>query len=362
MASPSLRPAGAQAPSLSAHVISHFLLLLVCASFVAVASAGSSGSCSWQGWRDVPGGAAAASSLGIIRVDPSGQSGNFTTVQSAIDAIPEDNKHWVCIYVKEGTYREKVHIPENKPFIILKGRGKRKTEIVWDDHETIVQSPTFTSLAGNIVVKSISFRNSYNNPVNDNPRTPAVAAMISGDKSYFYRVGFWGMQDTLWDVEGRHYFKRCTIQGAVDFIFGAGQSIYEGCSISVIGNALSAGLSGYITAQGREGQNDPNGFVFKHCNVFGFGRALLGRPWRAHARVLFYYSNFTKVVDPLGWDAWSFVGQEHQLTLAEFGCFGPGADLSRRVSWETKLDVATVERLTSLSYIDSEGWLASTPF
>ncbi|KAI3408431.1 Pectinesterase, partial [Psidium guajava] len=298
----------------------------------------------------------------VIRVDPSGRSGNFTRVQAAIDWVPSHNQRWVCIYVVEGTYREKVAIPREKPFIILKGRGKRKTEIVWDDHETLLQSPTFTSSADNIVVKSMSFRNSYNNPFNGNPRTPAVAAMVSGDKSYFHRVGFWGLQDTLWDVHGRHYFKSCTIQGAVDFIFGEGQSIYEGCSISVLGNALPPGLPGFITAQGRKNQHDMNGFVFKNCNVFGYGSAYLGRPWREYARVLFYSSNFTDVVMPQGWDAWLATGREEQLTFAEYGCYGPGAAVSGRVSWERNLDVSLVEHLTSLSFIDSEGWIASMPF
>ena len=56
---------------------------------------------------------------------------------------------------------------------------------------------------------------------------PAVAARIYGDKSAFYDCSFTGFQDTLWDVEGRHYFKNCNIKGAVDFIFGNGQSYYE---------------------------------------------------------------------------------------------------------------------------------------
>lgn len=56
---------------------------------------------------------------------------------------------------------------------------------------------------------------------------PALAAMISGDKSAFYGCAFSGLQDTLLDDNGRHYFKLCTIEGAMDFIFGTGQSIYE---------------------------------------------------------------------------------------------------------------------------------------
>lgn len=74
---------------------------------------------------------------------------------------------------------------------------------------------------------------------NKNPITQAVAAMISGDKCVFYRCAFIGLQDTLWDVSGRHYFKFCVIKGGIDFIFGSGQSIYEvhylkPCSFSLI--------------------------------------------------------------------------------------------------------------------------------
>lgn len=70
-------------------------------------------------------------------------------------------------------------------------------------------------------------QNSYNNPINNKPKSPAIAAKVSGDKTYFFRVGFYGYQDTLYDSKGRHYYKLCTIQGAVDFIFGAGQSLFE---------------------------------------------------------------------------------------------------------------------------------------
>jgi len=56
---------------------------------------------------------------------------------------------------------------------------------------------------------------------------PAVAAMVTGDKTAFYQCGFAGVQNTLLGDGGRHYFKRCSIQSAVDFIFVSGQSISE---------------------------------------------------------------------------------------------------------------------------------------
>ncbi|XP_040867570.1 probable pectinesterase 8 isoform X2 [Glycine max] len=97
------------------------------------------------------------SSSGTIIVDLSG-NGDFSTIQSAIDSISSDNKNWVYIYVKAGTYREKVKISFDKPFIVLEGEGQKNTFVEWDDHDSSAESPTFTTMADNVVVKSISFR------------------------------------------------------------------------------------------------------------------------------------------------------------------------------------------------------------
>lgn len=75
-------------------------------------------------------------------------------------------------------------------------------------------------------------QNTYNNDLiklDDNGKkiTWAPAAFIGGDKASFHNCGFIGVQDTLSDAIGRHYFYNCTIVGAVDFIFSNGQSIYE---------------------------------------------------------------------------------------------------------------------------------------
>ncbi|XP_057955049.1 probable pectinesterase 29 [Malania oleifera] len=297
-----------------------------------------------------------------IVVDKSGH-GHFSTIQAAVDAIPWNSQKWICIFVKAGLYEEKVIIPKEKPYIYLKGEGKRKTNVVWDDHDSVVQSPTFMSMADNFFAKSITFTNSYNLPTgkNGNPRTPAVAAMIAGDNSSFYRCGFHGVQDTLWDFQGRHYFKRCTISGAVDFIFGSGQSIYDRCTIAATAATLGPGLSGYITAQGRSSPEETNGFVFKGCNVVGTGTTLLGRPWRGYARVLFYNTNMSHIVVPRGWDAWYSASREHQLTFAEESCYGVGSDMSQRVEWVKKLSQEKVKELTSMNFIGGDAWIRSQP-
>ncbi|CAI9762780.1 unnamed protein product [Fraxinus pennsylvanica] len=298
-----------------------------------------------------------------IFVDPSGK-GNFTSIQSAIDSVPSNNNKWICIYIKAGVYSEEVKISYDKPFIFLKGEGKWKTYVVSDNYGSIETSATFTSDADNIIVKSVTFINSYNNPSwsSGNPMRTAVAAKISGDKSSFYRCGFLGLQDTLWDVQGRHYFKLCSIQGAVDFIFGSGQSIYERCTISVIASVLN-GITGFITAQSRKSPYETNGFVFKDCNIVGNGKTFLGRAWRDYSRVVFYNTTMSDVVVPEGWGPWVVPsGHEYQLTFAEYECRGVGANTAGRVKWANKLSVNELTQLTSMSFIDEEGWMSKQVF
>nr|XP_027118291.1 probable pectinesterase 29 [Coffea arabica] len=297
-----------------------------------------------------------------LYVDPSGY-GHFSSIQSAIDHIPSNNEQWVRIYIKAGIYNEQILIPSDKPFIYIQGEGKWKTRVIWGGSGPIITCATLISQADNIVIKSVSFTNSYNHPPgsNKNQIKAAVAAMISGDKSAFYRCAFLGFQDTLWDDQGRHYFKLCTIQGAVDFIFGDGQSIYERCTVSVVAGALR-GLTGFITAQGRNSPTDPSGFIFKDCNVIGDGTTYLGRPWRDYARVIFYNTSMSNVVVPQGWNAWGFTGHEYQLTFAEHDCHGIGANTSGRVGWEHKLSDEMVKKLTDLTFIDNDGWIIQQPF
>lgn len=61
---------------------------------------------------------------------------------------------------------------------------------------------------------------------------------------------------------------------------------------------------GVVTAQGRASPTDTNGFVFKDCVVEGTQKAKLGRAWGGYARVIFYRTFMSDIVDLEGWDAW----------------------------------------------------------
>ncbi|MCL7021937.1 hypothetical protein MKW94_010505 [Papaver nudicaule] len=143
--------------------------------------------------------------------------------------------------------------------------------------------------------------------MNDPDIKPAVAALVMGDKAFFNSCRFYGVQDTLWDEKGRHFYQNCYIEGLVDFIWGNGASIYENCDI------VSQG-AGYITAQGRDRADQQSGFVFNGGRVSGLtGRdaTYLGRAYRSHSRVIFHETYFAAgVINPAGWDSWNYSSQE----------------------------------------------------
>ncbi|GLT42656.1 hypothetical protein SLA2020_166450 [Shorea laevis] len=296
-----------------------------------------------------------------ITVDQYG-GGNFKTIQSAINFIPQNNIKWIRILIFSGNFLGKVTIPPNKPCIYLQGAGRDKTSIEWNDHSRTDISATFTSYPENIIAKDITFMNTYNIPRKNTEVDQAVAARIYGDKSAFYNCGFIGVQDTLWDATGRHYYNGCYIEGAVDFIWGDAQSIYESCEISLnVGKYAPELPYGCITAQGRNSSDDPSAFVFKQCTFDGFGETLLGRAYGLYSRVIIYDSYLSNIIQPQGWDAWHGKNHIDKLMYVEAENRGPGANTINRVSWLKKLSRSDLRRLIDIYYNNEEEWIAKLP-
>ncbi|PRQ42399.1 putative pectinesterase [Rosa chinensis] len=312
-----------------------------------------------------------------IVVDQNGK-GQFTTVQQAVDSIPPNNP-WTLIHLNSGVYNcilsigtlcanitifsEKVEI--KKPYIILEGDRDQQTVIQYGDGGNVVTSPTFKLNADNFVARYIVFKNTYDNlpsklDASGVNTTWAPAAAINGDRASFYHCSFSSLQDTLTDAKGRHYFYDCKISGAIDFIWGNAQSIYENCQINSLASKIAPRV-GFITAQARESPEENTGFVFKNCHVTGSGPMYLGRAHTNHARVLFAGTTMDNVIRAEGWDGARFKGSENLISFSEANCRGPGANMSKRVKWEKKLSDQEVNDLTSLSYINQDGWIEKQP-
>lgn len=137
-----------------------------------------------------------------------------------------------------------------------------------------------------------------------------MALRISADRAAFISCNFIGAQDTLYDHLGRHYFRKCYIEGSVDFVFGNGRSYYKDCHLHAKTNSYGA-----LTAQKRESLLEETGFSFVNCKVTGSGALYLGRAWGSFSRVVFSYTYMDKIITPRGWYNWGDKNREMYVAL-----------------------------------------------
>ncbi|KAL1208667.1 putative pectinesterase 10 [Cardamine amara subsp. amara] len=302
-----------------------------------------------------------------VVVSPNGAA-NFKTIQEAIDYIPSGNQDWIKIILSPGIYNEKIVIPKEKQKIIMQGNNASEVILQYNDAGLSSSSGPIIVNAEYFAAINITFKNA--NFSKSTPIIPkkevnvAPSIILMADKAWFYGCNFISVQDTLADYRGRHYFKNCYIEGAIDFIWGMGQSIYQNCVIYVRGRTSKRGrmLRGFITAQGRESEQDTSGFVFNNCVIIGNGMASLGRAYRGYSRVVFYKTNMSNVIVPQGWDAWGQKGHEDKITFAEVKCTGEGANKEKRVKWEKNLTDKEIDFLIHpKTFIDEDGWMGSLP-
>ncbi|KAL9241457.1 hypothetical protein vseg_015568 [Gypsophila vaccaria] len=265
----------------------------------------------------------------VTYVNQSG-TGDFRTIQEAIDAIPSnDVRHWKIIRIDPGIYKEKIIVPSDKQRVILSGRDAKTTIIRGNLGGGIEKSAIVTIYASNFVVKDLTIKNTHK------PGEQAVALKVKGDKVAFYSCRFIGHQDTLLDEMGRHLYKNCYIQGATDFICGNAASLFDKCHIHSISTRTERGA---ITAQKRETWEENTGFYFTNCKITGKRRrTYLGRPWGNYSRVVFANTYMSNVVLPKGWHDWDKPHTHRTIYYGEHGCYGPGANRSSRVPWSRHL-------------------------
>jgi len=287
-----------------------------------------------------------------IDVSPDGK-GDHATLQAAIDAIPADRKTGYSIRLGPGTYREKIHIPADKPPIRLVGAGADKSIIVWNDAAKTpdssgqelgtFRSATMTVGSSEFSAEGLTIENSYGTG------SQALALRVTGDRCAFKNVSLLAWQDTLLVQTGRQYFEDCTISGHVDFIFGGSTAWFERCTIVCRGD-------GYITAASTPAES-PYGLVFHACKIRAEKEAtkvLLGRPWQNSPATIFIRCELPASIRPEGWDNWGDPAKEKTARYLEHRNSGPGAATAGRVSWAKQMDDLAAREITPRVVL--KGW------
>ncbi len=268
-------------------------------------------------------------------------SGDYVSVQAAVDAVPANNAEPVEIYIHNGVYEEVVTIPANKPFITMIGESAEGTVLTYDNYSG-KERPTGgtygTSGSASMFVngtdftaRNLTIANSFDESSVTATNKQAVALNVRGERHRFIGVRLLGNQDTLLTNGGTQYFYRCYIEGDVDFIFGGSSAVFEECVIHSLDRG-SATNNGYITAASTM-ITEPYGYLIVNSKLTSDaapGTVWLGRPWHpsgnpdAIASVLYMNVEMGAHINPIGWtDMSGFLAKDARF--AEYGSYGPGA-------------------------------------
>lgn len=264
-------------------------------------------------------------------------SGDFLSVQEAINAVPDFRKNVrTTILVKRGVYKEKIVMPASK--INLSLIGEDGSVLSYDDYADKLNcfgEKTGTSgsascyiYAPDFYAENLTFENT------SGPVGQAVACFVSADRAYFKHCRFLGWQDTLYTYgKGcRQYYEDCYIEGTVDFIFGWSTAVFNRCHIH-------SKTKGYVTAPSTD-QGQKYGYVFYDCRLTadeGVTGVYLSRPWRPYAQAVFVRCDLGGHIMPAGWNNWGNVENEKTAFYAEYQSRGAGANPKARASFSHQL-------------------------
>ncbi len=264
-------------------------------------------------------------------------SGDFLTVQDAINAVPDFRKNKrTTILVRPGEYKERVIVPECKINISLIGQtgavitndGYASKKNSLGDEMSTSGSSTCYIYAPDFYAEGITFANTAGRV------GQAVACFVSADRAYFKACRFLGNQDTLYTYgKGcRQYYEDCYVEGTVDFIFGWSTAVFNRCTIHSLGQ-------GYLTAPSTD-KEQKYGYVFYDCKMTaepGVEGVALSRPWRPYAKAVFIRCDLGGHIAPAGWNNWGKKSNEETVTYAEYQNTGEGARSEARAPYGHQL-------------------------
>ncbi|MCX5243300.1 pectinesterase family protein [Streptomyces prunicolor] len=225
-------------------------------------------------------------------------SGDYTTVQAAIDAVPSDGLQYIVL-IEPGTYHEVITVPASKAYLFIKGDTTNAADVVITaDRAHGMTDPTTgqpygtqgsavaTIKANDVTVANVTIQNTFtpaNHPEVDAYSTQAVALAAEGDRQTYTQDRIISRQDTILakapEATGqyRQYFVGSYIEGTVDFIFGNATAVFDRDNIAMVN-----WVGGTVLAPNTD-KSKKYGILITGSTIYTNGvpanTMYLGRPW-----------------------------------------------------------------------------------
>ena len=271
-------------------------------------------------------------------------SGDYTTIQAAFTAVPDNYPGRWIIHVKPGTYYEKCTLASTKSNVFLIGEDPATTIITYNAYAgqsngaggTWGTNNCFSVAidASDFLAQNITFQNTIKNDgTTGSGAEQAVALRTKGDRQQYYNCRLLGYQDTYYtNSNGRIYMNKCYIEGSVDFIFGNGVMVLDSCT-------TYENRDGGVVCAPNTDAASAFGYVFMNCTLsslpsgtVGFNNVAmssfyLGRPWQNNPKAA-----FIKCVEPstLNAGGWTAMTTALSPKFYEYKCTGAGSAFGSR--------------------------------
>jgi pectinesterase len=208
-------------------------------------------------------------------------TGDFKTIQSAVESIPSTNRDRVVVFIKDGTYREKIRVDAS--FLTLRGQSRKGTRIEFPQLKD-----NFTEHPDDLGPAVINL-NHADDFVLENLTAENTAGVIGPHSFTIYGTGdravivdcdvlSHGADTVALGNGGRYYHARCNFSGSVDFICPRGWCYITDC------NFYEYKKSAATWHNGSKDQNMK--FVMRNCRFDGTNGFNLGRH---HVDAQFYF-------------------------------------------------------------------------
>jgi pectin methylesterase-like acyl-CoA thioesterase len=269
-------------------------------------------------------------------------SGQFTTVQAAVNSIASGSSTHTRIDIKAGTYAEKLTIA-SRTNLCLVGDGATTTILTYGDDNasaggTSASASVYVS-ANDFSATNLTFQNSFGSG------SQAVALRTTGQRQQFLNCRFVGYQDTLYTHQGSQYFRDCYVQGNTDYVFGGATAVLQNCEVRNVegGSATSAPNTDIGTAYGIVFL----GGKFTAVSSVKSNSVALARPWGADGFAAFLNADLGAHIAAAGFVAMSG-NQPQSARFHEYGSTGSGANTSSRSSYQLSASQAASYTLATI--------------
>lgn len=321
------------------------------------------------------------------------REGAYRSISAALEAAERcvpDATVPVRVLVAPGEYRERVEI--RRPHVTLEGETADSVRIVGglgakmpsedgsgqDGRLGTFRTYTVLVDADDVTLAGLTIEN---NAGDGREVGQAIALYADGDRLVVDACCIKGHQDTLFlgplppreakpggfigpkqfapRRVGRQYFRRCRIEGDVDFIFGGACAYFEGCEIRSLNRNMD--VNGYVTAASTP-EGEPYGFVFHGCSFTAAqdvapDSVYLGRPWREWAQTVLIDCWLGQHIKREGWWDWAKPAAHERAHYAGASLHGPANDAENWAPWAHELDATATTRYAREQVLSgADGW------